>query len=276
MRPKLTFCILTTGLVLMLSTVSSGSFEELETGITAQAMGGTGVVSSGVGALFWNPASIAGSENAVVSISTRLPWTNFDFATVGLDGVVPVSDSWTIGGTVRYFGGSLYSEQVLALTAAGKLTKDMAFGIQPMYCRAAIEDGVSTYGSGDVIAFNTGFQVRMYSRWMIAAAVRNPFQARIGEGGEYLSRKIDVGVSYEPSPGLVTALTLSRDFRGTRLHAGQSLPLGALRLMAGVQNSPTMVTGGFAVEISGMVIEYAVQTHPQLDLTHQMGVIYGF
>jgi len=274
MRPKLTF--LTASLVLTLSSVSQGSFEELEAGIAAQAMGGTGVVSSGVGALFWNPASIAAIENTVISISARLPWTNFDFATAGLDGAVPVSDYWTVGGTLRYFGGSLYSEQIIALTAAGKLTRDMAFGIQPVYCRAAIEDGVSTYGSAGAIALNAGFQVRLYSRWMIAAAVRNPFQARIGEGGEYLSRKIDVGVSYEPSPGLVTAFTLSRDFRGTRLHAGQSLPLGALRLMAGVQSSPATVTGGFAVKISGMEIEYAVQTHPQLDLTHQMGVIYGF
>ena len=269
--------ILAAGFLLTLASLSMASFEELEVGIAAQAMGGTGVVARGLGAIFWNPASVAGSSSPAVSVSGRLPWTSFDFATLGVDGIVPISDSWTVGAAVRYFGGDLYTEQAVAMTAAGQLTRDMAIGIQPVFCRAAIEDGVSSYGSASAIAFNIGFQVTIYSRWMIAAAVRNPFQARLGESGEYLQRKIDAGVSYEPSPGMVTAVALSSDFRGTRLHAGQSLPVGnAFRLMAGAQNSPTGVTGGFTVDIEGIVFEYAVQTHPQLAPTHQAGVTYVF
>lgn len=269
--------ILVAGLLLLPVSLSMASFEELEIGITAQAMGGTGVVARGLGAIFWNPASVAGSSSPAVSVSGRLPWTSFDFTTVGVDGIVPISDSWTAGAAVRFFGGDLYTEQTVALTAAGQLTRDMAIGIQPVYCRAAIEDGVSSYGSGSAIAFNIGFQVTMYSRWMIAAAVRNPFQARLGNSGEYLQRKIDAGISYEPSPGMITAVTLSRDFRGTRLHVGQSLPLGdAFLLMAGAQSSPTSVTGGFSIEIEGLIFEYAAQTHPQLAPTHQAGVTYVF
>jgi hypothetical protein len=263
--------------LLLLAQVSVASFEELEIGIAAQAMGGTGVVSTGIGGLFWNPAAVAGSGSGALSVSGRIPWTDFDFTTLGLDGILPVSESWTAGASVRYFGGDLYSEQAVALTAAGRLTRDMSVGIQPVFCRAAIEDGVSSYGSGTAIAFNVGFQVTLYSRWMIAAAVRNPFQARIGDSSEYLQRKIDAGISYEPSPGMVSAVTLSRDWRGTRLHVGQSLPVGgAFRLLAGVQNAPTSVSGGFSVEIEGILFEYAAQTHPQLAPTHQAGVTYAF
>jgi hypothetical protein len=269
--------ILVTGFLLAIVSSSMASFEELEVGITAQAMGGTGVVARGLGAIFWNPASVAGSSSPAVSVSGRLPWTSFDFATLAVDGIIPISDSWTAGATVRYFGGDLYTEQAVALTAAGLLTRDMAIGIQPVYCRAAIEDGVSSYGSASAIAFNIGFQVTMYSRWMIAASVRNPFQARLGDSGEYLQRKIDAGVSYEPFPGMITAVTLSRDFRGTRLHVGQSLPVGdVFQLLAGAQSSPASVTGGFSLEIEGMIFEYAVQTHPQLAPTHQAGVTYAF
>jgi hypothetical protein len=269
--------IMTAAVLLAAAAASYASFEELEVGIAAQAMGGTGVVARGIGGIFWNPASVAGSTAPAVDVAGRLQWTDMDWKTIGLDGVYPLSADWTAGASVRFFGGDLYSEQTLALTAAGRLTKDMALGIQPVLCRAAIEDGVSSYGSGTAIAFNLGFQVTMYQRWMIAAAVRNPFQARIGDSGEYLQRKIDAGISYEPAPGMVTAFALSRDFRGTRLHVGQSLPVGgSLVLMAGAQNSPTGITGGFSVELEGIVFQYAVQSHPELAPTHQAGVTYVF
>jgi hypothetical protein len=269
--------ILASALLLAAASPSQASFEELEVGIEAQAMGGTGVVTTGIGGIFWNPASVAGSTSPAVTVAGRLQWTDFDWKTLGLDGIFPVSEDWTTGASIRYFGGDLYSEQTVALTAAGRLTKDMSVGIQPVFCRAAIEDGVSSYGSGTAIAFNLGFQVTMYQRWMIAAAVRNPFQARIGDSGEYLQRKIDGGISYESSPGMVTAVTISRDFRGTRLHVGQSLPIGgSFSLMAGVQNSPTTVSGGFSVEVEGILFQYAAQSHPELAPTHQAGVTYVF
>jgi len=268
--------IATVVVLLLVSVPVMASFEELELGIAAQAMGGTGVVLQGPGAVMFNPASIAGADGISVTAAGRLPFTSMDFATAGLDGVVPVSDSWTGGLSLRHFGGDLYSEQVAAVTMAGELTGDMSFGLQPMICAASIADGVSEYGSATSIAFNVGFQVTMYNRWMVAASVRNPFQARLGESGEQLQRRIDGGVSYQPASGMVSAVTLSRDWNGLRLHVGQSLPLGPVTLMAGVQSNLVTRSGGIGADLAGIGIEYAVMTHPQLDLTHQAGVTYAF
>jgi len=44
------------------------AFEELEIGIAAQAMGGTGVVLFGPGAVLWNPAAIAGTDGVTLSL----------------------------------------------------------------------------------------------------------------------------------------------------------------------------------------------------------------
>ncbi len=262
--------------LLIIAGQSWAAFEEMEIGITSQGMGGTGVVLYGTGALLFNAASIAGSTSPSVTVSGRLPFTNMDFGTYGIDGAFPISESWACGASLRYFGGDLYNEQMAAITFAGMLTDDMSFGLQPVFCRAVIADGVSEYGSASAFAVNAGFQVRMYRRWMLAASIRNPFQARLGESGEYLRRRIDAGLRYEPVTGMISALTFSRDFNGLRIHVGQALTLGFVNILAGVQSNPVSISGGLNTTIRGITVEYAVITHPQLDLTHQAGVTYGF
>lgn len=262
--------------LLILAGHSEAAFEELEIGIASGAMGGTGVVLYGVESALFNPAAVAGNSSRTITVSGRLPFSNMDLGTYGIDGAFHLSGRWRVGVNLRYFGGDLYSEQMAAVTFAGMLTDDMSFGLQPVICRASIAHGVSEYGDAAAMAVNMGFQVRMYSRWLLAAAVRNPFQARLGESSEYLRRRIDVGLRYEPATNMISALTFSRDFNGMRIHAGQSLPLGVVTILAGVQSNPVTISGGLDASIAGISLKYAVITHPQLDLTHQFGVTYDF
>ena len=262
--------------LLILAGQSWAAFEELEIGVASQAMGGTGVVLFGAEMALFNPAAVAGASDRTLTISGRLPFSKIDFGTYGIDGVIHLSERWSAGVNLRYFGGDLYNEQMAAVTLAGMLTDDMSFGLQPVIYRASIADGVSEYGSATSMAVNMGFQVRMYNRWLLAASLRNPFQARLGESGEYLRRRIDVGLRYEPATSMISALTFSRDFNGMRIHVGQSLPLGFVTILAGVQSNPVTISGGLDAAIGDIVFKYAVITHPQLDLTHQFGVTYDF
>ncbi len=262
--------------LLILAGQSQAAFEELEIGVASQAMGGTGVVLFGAEMALFNPAAIAGADAGTVTISGRLPFSNMDLGTYGIDGAFHLSGRWNAGVNLRYFGGDLYNEQMIAMTLAGMLTDDMSLGLQPVIYRASIADGVSEYGSATTMAVNMGFQVRMYSRWLLAASVRNPFQARLGDTSEYLRRRIDVGLRYEPATGMISALTFSRDFCGMRIHVGQSLPLGPVTILAGVQSNPVSISGGLNAYIRGIGFKYAVINHPQLDLTHQFGVTYDF
>jgi hypothetical protein len=256
---------------------SSTAFEELELCVRAQAMGGTGVVMEGLDAIIFNPSAATALEGTSVTASSRLPFTSFDFATHGVD-IGTRYRTAAFGLAVRYFGSELYNEQLIALTGALQLTDDMSLGIQPMLCRVDIGDGISSYGSATAISWNAGMRVRIYRRWRMGFAIRNPFQARIGseEGSEHLHRRMDVGIGYEPEAGLVSQLALSRDFRGMRIHVGQSLPLGPVILRAGVHTDPVTISGGVGATVSGIHLEYAIQNHPDLNPTHQLGVSYDF
>jgi len=57
---------------------------------------------------------------------------------------------------------------------------------------------------------------------------------------------------------------------------GQSLPLGPVSLMAGVQSNPVAISGGFEASVGGIGLQYAVVSHAQLDPSHQAGVTYVF
>lgn len=268
--------VFTVAALLCLALPATGAFEEMEMGIPSMAMGGTGVILDGVQGVLWNPASAAAIRETMFTVSGKMPYTNMDFTTAGIDGGAGFTDNWSLAGSVRWFGGELYNEQILAVTAAGNLTRDLSLGIQPVISRVAIEDGVSSYGSATAFSVNAGFRVTMYDRWVFAAAMKNPFESRIGNSGEYMHRQMDAGLSYEPATGVVTAFALSRDFRGTRVRAGGSLPLGPLTLYAGAMSGPAVLTGGFTARVKGVEAGYSVQTHPELSLSHGFGVTYAF
>ena len=261
--------------IALLAVPSWAAFEDLEVGVPIQAMGGTGVVGTGLASVMFNPAGLAWQEAPSVIAGTRLPFTDMDFSTHGLDGAMPLY-GMTTAASLRYFGSDLYNEQVLALTAATRLTEDMAFGIQPMVAMVDISDGVSSYGSASAISWNMGFQVQVYPRWMLAASVRNPFQARLGESSDYLRRRMDGGIRYEPAEGLASRVAVSQDFRGTRILVGQSMPLGPVVLRAGAMSDPASLTSGLTVDVGGMEVDYGIQTHPELAPSHQAGVRYAF
>jgi hypothetical protein len=265
-----------TMLVLCLSHTASAAFEELELGTECRAMGGTGVVTPGIAGILWNPAAVSFESGTMAMAAGRLPFGIPDFATAGADIVLPLSRGWVVGGGARFFGGDLYSEQMVHFTASRLLTDDFAVGIQPQFFRASISDGVGSYGSSWTADMAVGIQARVFDRWSLGAALRNPFEARIGEGGEHLVSRMDIGVRYEPLPGMASAFAGSRDFQGTSIRVGQALPLGPLTLFAGVRSGPAVITGGFSTDVSGVLFSYAVETHPQLSATHQAGVGYAF
>lgn len=268
--------IILTAVLLFLFVSAYGAFEEMEMGIPAMAMGGTGVVLPGLAGSLWNPAAVAFIDEPEVTISGKMPYTNTDFTTAGLDGGAGITENWNLAGSARWFGSDLYNEQILAATLAGNLSSDFAFGIQPVISRVNIKDGISSYGSSMAFSVNTGFRVSIYDRWAFAASMKNPFESRIGNSEEYMHRQMDAGISYEPLEGMVTAFTLSRDFRGTRVRVGGALPLGPLTVYAGAISSPAVFTGGFSAEVQGVEASYSVQTHPELNPSHAIGVTYAF
>ncbi|MFO7626578.1 MAG: hypothetical protein R6V62_04905 [Candidatus Fermentibacteraceae bacterium] len=263
-------------LLLCLAHTAAAAFEELELGTECRAMGGTGVVTPGIAGMLWNPAAVSFETHAKAMAAGRMPYGNSDFVTAGADIALPLSRGWVVGGGARLFGGDLYSEQMVHVTASRLLTDDFSVGIQPLFCRASISDGVSSYGSSWTADMTVGLQARVFDRWSVGAALRNPFEARIGESGEHLVSRMDIGVRYEPLPGMASAFAVSRDFQSTAVRVGQALPLGPLTLFAGVRSGPAVVTGGLSADVSGVLFSYAVETHPQLNATHQAGVGYAF
>lgn len=262
--------------VILSSPAALAAFEELELGVADQAMGGTGVAGTGLPSVLSNPSCLAHGGGTSAYASSRLPFTVLDLATHGLDVSTPLAGNWAAGLSMRAFGSGDYSEMLVALTASGRLGRGMYFGIQPVFGRVDIADGQSSYGGASAFSLNAGMQAEVYSRWMLAASVRNLFESRIGESSESFHRNLDVGLAYEPSAGLVTRFVLSRDYRGMRIRFGQAVPVGPVSVFAGVRTDPAVITAGLSTSVSGIEFQYGIESHPDLSPTHQFGVGYAF
>ncbi len=268
--------LLAAALLALPAAPARAAFEELELGVSDLAMGGSGVLGCGAASLFANPASIAGGEGSELVAAGRVPFSRFDFTTAGLDASLPMYGAWRAGASARFFGGSDYSEKLLAFTASGMLGRGLAVGIQPVLAQVSIGDGQSSYGSAGAFSINLGFRAELYDRWAVAASIRNPFESRIGESGEHFERRLDIGVSYEPATGMQSRVAVSRDFRGLRFSMGQALPVGPLTLMAGVRTDPAVFCAGFGATVGSARLEYSIMTHPSLSPSHSAGVSYAF
>ena len=135
-------------------------------------------------------------------------------------------------------------------------------------------DGVDPGGAW-AVGLDLGGVVSVYDRTYVGFFTRNLNNPTIGDDAEELRRQVGVGISYLPYPGVTTAL----DVRGGlgeefRFHGGLEFELvPELQLRFGMETEPSRLTGGFAVHLPKVSIDYGFGSGGGvLDTSHQFGV----
>jgi hypothetical protein len=98
-------------------------------------------------------------------------------------------------------------------------------------------------------------------------------------GSSDLPRLLVFGLGFEPMTGVVSALDVSKEpGKPTRVSVGQEFEIVGdyLVLRAGVQTEPVRLGFGLRTGLSRIHVDYALQTHPVLPLTHDIGLTVEF
>jgi hypothetical protein len=138
-------------------------------------------------------------------------------------------------------------------------------------------------GSAWSYGFDIGGAVTVYDRTTVGFFARNINNPTIGDDAEELEQQAALGISYQPYPGVTTAIDVRDGLRTKlRIHGGLEFEIvPRLQLRFGIETEPSKLTGGFGLHLPKVSIDYGFSTGGGvLDASHHFGLstrldIYG-
>jgi hypothetical protein len=279
-------------LAILMSVEPAGAvFDDYGPSPRIQAMGGgCSALADDGSALFYNPAGLGQLESYQLFTSYQRPY-GFDFLEHMAAGLTVPLPRYGVAGLgfqkfgVNYEGEDLEGERTFSFSHGFSLMEDIHSSLAMGYSvhLYSLELGTSvdgnSLGSAQAMGMDVGILAVLRHRTRMGAIIRNLNRPRMGQGyREDLPRYLDLGIAYEPYPGVVTVFDVSKKFgQETQMNGGLEaaiVPFMALRF--GIQTKPDRLMGGLGFKYHGVGLDYALINHAVLPLTHQMSVSYRF
>lgn len=286
-------------ILLVLTGGAQAAFDEVAVSPRARAMGDTySAVDADAWSVYHNPAQLPWMTSPSVAVATAQP-NNGDFNRLTtVAGSIVLPDRW--GGMsfglrhygVEYQSVDLLSEYTLSVSHGFQLFRDessaASFGwtVNVFNLDLAPTVGLSGDGSDGVdpgnawsVGLDLAAAVEIWERTRVGFVIHNLNNPTIGDDDEELQQSMSIGLSYVPYDEVVTAFDIrSRPGEEFQFHGGMEFGLfDILTLRGGLVTNPNKVTGGFGVNIKGVLVDYAFSTGGGvLESTHQFGLGYRF
>ena len=251
------------------------AFEPRDIGARAGGVGGAFVgAMKDVWSALRNPSAL--SQLRTQELSLFYSPAPFGMRELNFGGFVYVNPTTVgiFGISVSGFGFELYKETTVSLSYSNAVHRTVALGFTLRYHRLDIE----RYGSAVALGLDTGILIRPSEKLHVGFVVRNLNAPTIGLARERLPQTYSTGISYVPVDRLIILVDLEKDVRlPVTVKAGlEYRPLEFLAIRSGLATVPSKGTAGIGIQHSRFALDYALQTHPELGLTHQFSIVLSF
>ncbi len=176
-----------------------------------------------------------------------------------------------IGAAAETFGGSLYRESRFTLNVAHlRRNNRFALGLSASFYSISAKN----YPAAAAVGVSVGVQYELRTNFRIAGAVENINQPRLNGHSEEIPQRIRLGFQYNPAPGIETFVTVEKDayFDPDLLLGVAAHPAALLKIYSGFSLQSSLPSGGIALQIGRLNINYALQYHFDLGTTHFIGI----
>ncbi|MDE3057065.1 MAG: hypothetical protein KGJ59_03800 [Bacteroidota bacterium] len=230
--------------------------------------------SRNIDAVLLNPASAAGTESFSISVFySPSPFELPQLSNGGITAAVPLS-SFAVCSSLVTSGFSLYRELSGTVTIANSF-----FGTLDVGANLSLNHlSIARYGSAAALTFDAGAELEVGGGVRWGVALLNCTRSTIGRGHDALPQLYLTGFEYTVLPRATVAFDIVKDFRYPfSIRAGtQFSPLESLDARFGVSSAPSRYYAGFGLRAMSLYVSYSVATHPELGLTHDIGIAFQF
>ena len=273
-------------------------FLNIQTDARTAALGGTAAQASGAGAMFSNPAGLAGSSMGLSAgmsqwlVETDI--TSFGLALPMAGGVIGVGVvSVDYGDMMRSGWGEESGQFIFQPNQNGAFTAaDMS--IQFSYGKS-LTDKFSIGGSAKIIsqsiddvdisgkAFDIGMQFNTGYRGIQMGAVISNFGPDVESQADFPSMSLPMtfsfGVIGEPMPGLNAGLNVLKQADMAQqyiVNAEYNVSIASLRFSYNINDDQAPMSMGGGVNVAGADIGVSMTSHDALDSVMRISVGYSF
>jgi len=273
-------------------------FLNIQTDARTAALGGTAAQASGAGAMFSNPAGLAGSsmglsagmsqwlvETDITSFGLALPMAG---GVIGL-GVVSVDygdmmrSGWGEESGQFIFqpnqnGAFTAADMSIQLSYGKNLTDKFSIGGSAKIISQSIDDVDSSGKAFDIgMQFNTGY------RGIQMGAVISNFGPDVESQADFPSMSLPMtfsfGVIGEPMPGLNAGLNVLKQADMAQqyiVNAEYNVSIASLRFSYNINDDQAPMSMGGGVNVAGADIGVSMTSHDALDSVMRISVGYSF
>jgi long-subunit fatty acid transport protein len=262
-------------LTLLFAFISNGINAQNNLGARFSAMAGAAASLQDVWSVNANPAGIS----ELKSTKLALNYTQYTFAQeLSEQNFVTTHPlgNYSIGVSFNRYGINEYNEIKTGIALARNFGNKLALALKANYHQLKI----ANYGSSAAFSIDLGATYQFSSAISMGIYTNNPSgqQFKSLNIQAYLPRAIYWGMSYEASDKFLLAASVSRDFNhktDVRVGADYKL-LDVLSLRGGIAAQPFTQSVGLGLHFNKFSSDIAVQSHPQLGYTPQIGISYAF
>lgn len=262
-------------ITIILLAITIQSFGQINPGARQVALAHSDFsYSTDVFQVFNNPAGLAFTKSREVGMY----YSPAPFGTKELSNAFAAYAEPTPYGTFSagfsIYGFELYKETQFALGYGHRILNNFFIGGTAIYKNLAIKN----YGTKGTLLLNLGGIANLNDQIGFGFAIENITRSTLSEESGQIPTVFWGGLHLKVINEFTFSAALSKEVgldTSLRIGAEYSM-LDFIRLRFGAHNEPNIYSGGFGVIYQFLQFDYAVTSHPDLDLTHQFGIILRF
>ena len=259
----------------ILSLFVSVTFAQYNQGARLTAMANASAAVSDTWSLNANPAGITGQKSPTAAVNyTRylfgdeLSEQNFAF-------VLPFNNNFA-GVSVNRYGISEFNEIKAGFVLAKKFGEELSIGVKANIHQIKI----TNYGNATTFSVDVGANYALSRQIGLGLYVNNPSSQNYKSANvaTNIPTAAHFGATYTPSNKVIVAATVSKDF-DRKFDVGIGVDYKfyeLLSLRGGLSAKPFKQYFGFGLNYQKLILDVAVESHPQIGYTPQIGLSYAF
>lgn len=207
--------------------------------------------------IYYSPAPFGLSELANAYVAFNEP---FSFGSVALGGMT--------------YGFELYRESKIIMGYSYNYQNKFFAGAALNFHTISIQN----YGNDNAFYFNLGGLIYLSDDFRFGFSFYNINRASFGNNDDQIPVVLNSGFSYDILKSFSINVALEKDISyKTSLMFGVDYDIiEYLSLRSGFSNEPSRFSAGIGINYSFVSLDYAMFTHNDLGLTHQVGLIVSF
>ncbi|WAC40254.1 hypothetical protein [Pedobacter sp. SL55] len=262
-------------LVFILSLFINSAFGQYNQGARLTAMGNASAAVKDIWSLNANPAGITSQKSPVAALNYARYLFGDELSEQSFAFVLPFNNNFA-GVSINRYGISEFNEIKAGFGLAKSFGEDLSIGVKANVHQIKI----TNYGNATTFSVDAGVNYALSQQIGLGLYVNNPSsQAYKATNAEtYIPTAVHLGATYTPSNKLILAATISKDFE-RKFDVGVGVDYKfyeLLSLRGGLSAKPFKQYFGIGLNYQKLIMDIAVESHPQIGYTPQIGLSYAF